>query len=126
MAVTRPIDSCEVTDATLAAAKKAIRVSVPGVIKSFDPDSVTCDVEISVFGLQPQPVAGVNAVDRLDSDNVFYPLILDAPVVFPRGGGVTLTFPFSRVMNAWLFFRSLYRFLVAERQGAKRFARAHA
>jgi hypothetical protein len=52
MAVTRPVDSCELTDATLTAAKKAIRVSVPGVIKSFDPDSVTCDVEISVFGLQ--------------------------------------------------------------------------
>lgn len=65
---------------------------MPGVIKSFDPDTVTCEVEIANYGHMPESYEG-KSVDRLDSDNVFYPLILDAPVVFPRGGGVTLTFP---------------------------------
>ncbi|HHP2032730.1 TPA: Gp138 family membrane-puncturing spike protein, partial [Klebsiella pneumoniae] len=62
---------------------------MPGVIQSFDPENLTCVVEISVFSVKPEG----KSVDRLDVDNVFYPLILDAPVIFPRGGGVTLTFP---------------------------------
>lgn len=36
---------------------------------------------------------GSTSVDRLKSEDAQYPLIIDAPVIFPRGGGCTLTFP---------------------------------
>ncbi|HDZ1216308.1 Gp138 family membrane-puncturing spike protein [Klebsiella pneumoniae] len=89
MAILRPVSSHEVNDVIMKSVKKTLRVAMPGVIQSFDPENLTCVVEISVFSVKPEG----KSVDRLDVDNVFYPLILDAPVIFPRGGGVTLTFP---------------------------------
>lgn len=94
MATARPIEDREVYDAILKGAKQSIRVSMPGVIKSFDPETVTCVVEVSIYIPKPESAEG-KSIDRLAQDNVFYPLILDAPVIFPRGGGCTLTFPVS-------------------------------
>ncbi|QCK79151.1 hypothetical protein E4K08_22490 [Raoultella ornithinolytica] len=94
MATARPIEEREVYDAILKGAKQSIRVSMPGIIKSFDPETVTCVVEVSIYIPKPESTEG-KSIDRLAQDNVFYPLILDAPVIFPRGGGCTLTFPVS-------------------------------
>lgn len=94
MATARPIEDREVYDSILKGAKQSIRVSMPGVIKSFDPETVTCVVEVSIYIPKPESAEG-KSIDRLAQDNVFYPLILDAPVIFPRGGGCTLTFPVS-------------------------------
>ncbi|MEH8967973.1 Gp138 family membrane-puncturing spike protein [Klebsiella variicola subsp. variicola] len=94
MATARPIEDREVYDSILKGAKQSIRVSMPGVIKSFDPETVTCVVEVSIYIPKPESAEG-KSIDRLAQDNVFYPLILDAPVIFPRGGGCTLTFPIS-------------------------------
>lgn len=74
---------------TLEAHRNAIfgslRVALPGIIQSFDPKAVTCTVQPAIFG------------QRLDGDNTLIseelPPLLDVPVVFPRGGGCTLTFP---------------------------------
>ena len=92
MATARPIEDREVYDSILKGAKQSIRVSMPGIIKSFDPETVTCVVEVSIYIPRPESAEG-KSIDRLGQDNVFYPLILDAPVIFPRGGGCTLTFP---------------------------------
>ncbi|HHS9739306.1 TPA: Gp138 family membrane-puncturing spike protein [Raoultella ornithinolytica] len=92
MATARPIEDREVYDSILKGAKQSIRVSMPGIIKSFDPETVTCVVEVSIYIPKPESAEG-KSIDRLGQDNVFYPLILDAPVIFPRGGGCTLTFP---------------------------------
>ncbi|HHT1221463.1 TPA: Gp138 family membrane-puncturing spike protein [Klebsiella michiganensis] len=92
MATARPIEEREVYDAILKGAKQSIRVSMPGVVKSFDPETVTCVVEVSIYIPKPESTEG-KSIDRLAQDNVLYPLILDAPVIFPRGGGCTLTFP---------------------------------
>lgn len=74
---------------TLEAHRNAIfgslRVALPGIIQSFDPDAVTCTVQPAIFG---QRLGGDNA---LISEEL--PTLLDVPVVFPRGGGCTLTFP---------------------------------
>lgn len=74
---------------TLEAHRNAIfgslSVALPGIIQSFDPDAVTCTVQPAIFG---QRLGGDNA---LISEEL--PTLLDVPVVFPRGGGCTLTFP---------------------------------
>lgn len=89
MAILRPVSNNEVNDSLEYSVKRSLRVAMPGVIQSFDPENLTCVVEISVFSAKTEGTS----IDRLSVDNVFYPLILDAPIVFPRGGGVTLTFP---------------------------------
>lgn len=65
----------------------SLRVSMPGIIQSFDPTTVTCVVQPALKGSE------IDNKDNLVSLNL--PLLVDVPVVFPRGGGVTLTFPVS-------------------------------
>jgi len=63
----------------------SLRVAMPGIIQSFDVDAVTATI-------QPAVKASVRQADGSLS-SVVLPLLVDVPVVFPRGGGVTLTFP---------------------------------
>ncbi|EFJ8095999.1 hypothetical protein AXX78_001904 [Escherichia coli] len=63
----------------------ALRVSMPGIVQSFDPDAVTVVVQPAIKGHEPDS-NGINQSTTL-------PLLVDVPVVFPRGGGCTLTFP---------------------------------
>lgn len=63
----------------------ALRVSMPGIVQSFDPDTVTAVVQPAIKGYEPDS----NGV----SQSTTLPLLVDVPVVFPRGGGCTLTFP---------------------------------
>ncbi|MCW7550540.1 Gp138 family membrane-puncturing spike protein [Photorhabdus sp. APURE] len=62
-----------------------LRVAVPGIIQSFNADAVTCVV-------QPAIKSGITDKDDKKT-SVSLPLLVDVPVIFPRGGGVTLTFP---------------------------------
>ncbi|HHI0811468.1 TPA: Gp138 family membrane-puncturing spike protein [Escherichia coli] len=63
----------------------SLRVALPGIIQSFDPETVTCTVQPAIYG------------QRLGDDGALVseemPILPDVPVVFPRGGGCTLTFP---------------------------------
>lgn len=62
-----------------------IWTSLPGIIDSFDPVAMTCKVK-----------PAVRVVQRLIDGSLQWiklPLLLDCPVVFPSGGGFTLTFP---------------------------------
>ncbi|HGE8301168.1 TPA: Gp138 family membrane-puncturing spike protein [Serratia marcescens] len=63
----------------------SLRVAMPGIIQSFDAGTVTATI-------QPAVKASVRQSDGSLS-SVALPLLVDVPVVFPRGGGVTLTFP---------------------------------
>lgn len=62
-----------------------LRVAMPGIIQSFDASKCTAVI-------QPAIRAQVTAEDGT-TKWVDYPLLLDCPVVFPRGGGFVLTFP---------------------------------
>lgn len=78
-------DPLEALSSLASAISSSLHVAVPGVIESFDPDTVTCVV-------QPVVKSGAMASDGTISTED-YPLLVDVPVVFPRGGGCTLTFP---------------------------------
>lgn len=62
-----------------------LRVAMPGIIQSFDPDAITCTVQPAIYGQK------VGDDGKTTSEAI--PILPDVPVVFPRGGGVTLTFP---------------------------------
>ncbi|HCQ8601010.1 Gp138 family membrane-puncturing spike protein [Klebsiella michiganensis] len=62
-----------------------LRVALPGIIQSFDPDAVTAVVQPAIRYIERD-----NDGNKVTQD---YPLLVDVPVVFPRGGGCTLTFP---------------------------------
>ncbi|SAI96087.1 Gp138 family membrane-puncturing spike protein [Klebsiella aerogenes] len=65
--------------------KEQIRVALPGIIQSFDPDSVTAVVQPAIRYVERDNDGATETQD--------YPLLTDVPVIFPRGGGCTLTFP---------------------------------
>lgn len=82
-----------------------IWTALPGIIQSFDPAAMTCEVQPSIQGTLSDPKTG-------DAKNVNLPLLVDCPVQFPSGGGVTLTLPIapddecliifaSRCIDAW-------------------------
>jgi len=62
-----------------------LRVSMPGIIQSFDPIAVTCTVQPAISGQTADELGNFKSQPL--------PLLLDVPVIFPRGGGCTLTFP---------------------------------
>ncbi|HCD8182453.1 TPA: Gp138 family membrane-puncturing spike protein [Enterobacter roggenkampii] len=62
-----------------------LRVAMPGIIQSFDPSTVTCTVQPAIYGQK------VGEDGSTGSEAI--PILPDVPVVFPRGGGCTLTFP---------------------------------
>ncbi|PHM55134.1 Gp138 family membrane-puncturing spike protein [Xenorhabdus sp. KK7.4] len=60
-------------------------VSIPCIVQSFNPDAVT---------VTAQPAIRWKMTDETGkTESVALPLLVDVPVIFPRGGGVTLTFP---------------------------------
>jgi phage baseplate assembly protein gpV len=75
-----------------------IWTAVPAIIQSFDADAVTCVA-------QPAIKAQIRAPDG-STQWVALPLLLDCPVVFPRGGGCTLTFPIAEDDECLIVFSS--------------------
>lgn len=57
-----------------------IRVAMPGIVQSFDPDAVTAVVQPALKG-------------SYNGKSVTLPLLVDVPVVFPGAGDAFLTFP---------------------------------
>lgn len=72
-----------------------LKVAMPGVIESFDPDSVTASVRPAIKGYD----GGTE-----DDGWIELPLLVDIPVIFPRGGGCTLTFPVKAGDECLLIF----------------------
>jgi len=62
-----------------------LRVSLPGIIESFDPIACTCTVQPALKGQSADELGNMKSAPL--------PLLVDVPVVFPRGGGCTITFP---------------------------------
>ncbi len=69
----------------LKALNQNLRVALPGIIQAFDSETVTAVVQPAV--------RYINSGDEGKQTTHFYPQLVDVPVIFPRGGGCTLTFP---------------------------------
>ncbi|MGD8188578.1 Gp138 family membrane-puncturing spike protein [Brevibacillus ginsengisoli] len=65
-----------------------MRVSIPGIIQSFDSITQTATVQVAIREHVRQP--------DMTREWTEIPLLQDVPVVFPRGGGYVLTFPISQ------------------------------
>ena len=82
---TRSGDLAETFKSERETTKNQIRVALPGIVQSFDPEAVTAIVQPAIRSVETD-----NDGNRVTKN---YPLLVDVPVVFPRGGGCTLTFP---------------------------------
>lgn len=90
MANIRPAELQETLERVREKSVANARTALPGVILSFDPDTVTCVVSLCSKSSKPVPYEDIGKTESMD-----FPLLVDLPVVFPRGGGVTLTFPLA-------------------------------
>lgn len=91
-------DPEEAMRAAMDARQAATYTAMPGIVVSFDPEAVTVSVRPVVQGTVQASTGAYSTVDL--------PVLEDVPVVFPRGGNCTLTFPISAGDEVMLVFSS--------------------
>lgn len=77
----------EIIHAATTNLSNTMRVAAPGIIQSFDPVEQTVTVQIAIkeiiqLGEIPEDIA--------------LPILVDVPIVLPRAGGYTITFPIQK------------------------------
>lgn len=87
----------DVCDALKLDIKKTLNCVRPGVIQVFDAATQTCIVEIAQTQVTSIAQDGTRTIEA-------YSPLLVVPVVFPSGGGFTLTFPIQEGDECLLFF----------------------
>lgn len=85
-------------DQDFAARQAAMWTALPGIIRSFDPKEITCEVQPAIQGKIAKEDGSVELVNL--------PILLDCPVVFPRGGSCSLTFPIKAGDECLVVFSS--------------------
>ena len=97
-------DPVEANRAAMDGRMAQVWTALPGVVQAFNPTAMTVSVQPAIKGRVTRPDGAV--------ESVALPLLVDVPVIFPSGGGFTLTFPVaagddclvvfaSRCMDAW-------------------------
>lgn len=84
--------------AMMAGLQSGIYTALPGIVQSFDPTKRTVVVQPAIQARVQKPDGSFQWVDL--------PLLLDCPVMFPSGGGVTLTFPIAAGNETLVIFAS--------------------
>jgi phage baseplate assembly protein gpV len=72
----------------MSSAASELWVALPGIVETYDATKMTCTVKPSIQILR-RKIDGTEAW-------VSIPLLLDVPVMFPGGGGFTMTFPVTQ------------------------------
>ncbi|MDR2573960.1 MAG: hypothetical protein LBC94_06415 [Desulfovibrio sp.] len=91
-------DPVEATRAALDGRQAEIWTALPGIVQSFDPAAMTVSVQPAVKGwIEDESGKG---------KPVNLPLLVDVPVVFPCGGGFTLTHPIKPDDECLVIFAS--------------------
>ena len=75
-----------------------IWTALPGLVTAFDPEAMTVSVQPAVMGSVKD--------EKGKSQSQAMPLLVDVPVVFPCGGGFSLTFPVKAGDEALVVFSS--------------------
>lgn len=91
-------DPTEALNAALDGKQAQIWTALPGIIESYDPAAMTVSVQPAIQGSK-EDETGAKTPEKL-------PLLVDVPVVFPRGGGFTLTFPIKGGDECLVIFAS--------------------
>lgn len=69
-------------------ASSKIRVAMPGIIQEFDPATQTVTVQLAIR----EKVINSSG----ESSMMEIPMLLDVPIVFPKAGGFSVTFPVKK------------------------------
>lgn len=91
-------DPVEAQRAALDGRQAELWTALPGVVQSFDPVAMTVSVQPAIKGRVSLPDGSAVSVSL--------PLLVDVPVVFPCGGGYTLTFPVAPGDDCLVVFAS--------------------
>jgi hypothetical protein len=81
-------DPVEATRAALDGKQAEMWTALPGIVESYDAERQTCTVQPTIKGKVETQGGAVSSVAL--------PLLVDVPVIFPSGGGFTLTFPIAQ------------------------------
>ena len=92
-----PPTQTEVLDAHKQEIGKDFNSARIGIIQSFDAATQTASVLIAQLQVTSESTDGTQTVAE-------YPLLKEVPVVFPSGGGFTLTFPISEGDECLILF----------------------
>ena len=79
-------------------AQARLWTALPGIIQEFDPVRMVCTVQPAINGIIRTPEGNYEPIQM--------PLLLDCPVVFQGGGGVTMTFPITEGDECLVVFGS--------------------
>ena len=100
---------------------KELHTALPGIIQSFDPELQTVSVQPAI-----KRIFKSISEDSQELIAMELPILINVPILYPRGGGFSLTFPISVGDECLLLFseRSIDRWHIfggTNEPGAKRF-----
>lgn len=85
-------------DQAMTARLSGLWTALPGIVQGFDPVAMTCQVQPAIQGKVRSEDGTITLVNL--------PMLLDCPVVFPHGGGCSLTFPIKQGDECLVVFSS--------------------
>lgn len=85
-------DSFYMFESLSRATAAGLRVALPGIVKSFNSEQQTVEVDLAI---QDRIKANMPALPGYNAStgDIQIPTLLDVPIVIPRAGGFSLTFP---------------------------------